>query len=206
MRRRAAAMLLSGVAVLAFVVDASHITDKMAVGLRESPNDERPKRLLISGTPLEVLDRAGRLCKVQLGNGERGWLECRYISDEKPARAMLVEAQARASRLRDEVNALTRQLEASRQHKEALELRLQAAERLLSAQASKPDMPTTGSVTVDSRVAWTVDENTPDTSAETTAEGTSKWLFAGQGAAAGCAVAALAFYWRRRKKHNGLGI
>jgi hypothetical protein len=205
MRRRVTAMLLSGVAMLAFVVDASHITDKMAVGLLESPNDEQPKRLLTSGTPLEVLDRAGRLCKVRLGDGERGWLECRYISDEKPARAMLVEAQARASRLRDEVNALTRQLEASRQHKEVLEHRLQAAERLLSAQASTPDMPTTGSVAVDSRVAWTVHENTPDTHAKTTV-GTSKWLSAGQGAAAGFAVAALVFYWRCRKKHNRVGI
>ena len=204
MRRRTAAMLLPGAALLAFAADASHITDKMAVGMHESPGDKQPKRVLTSGTPLEILDRAARLCKVQLGDGDSGWLECRYITDEKPARAMLVEAQARTSQLRDQVNALTRQLETSRQSKETLERRLQAAEHLLTGQASRRDMPAMGSEALESKVAWTV-HGAADTPAPREG-GTSQWLAAGQGAAAGFAVTALAFYWRCRKKYGSLRI
>ena len=203
MRHRAALPLVYAV-LTAFAVDASHITDKMAVGLYESPDHEQPKRVLTSGTPLEILDRAGRLCKVQLGDGESGWLECRYITDEKPARSMLVEAQARASKLRDEVNALTRQLEASRQSAEALEHRLQTAERLLTQQASERGGPAKSAKALESMVAWNVHEEMPNT--PPLKGGSGQWLAAVQGVAAGFTVAAVVFFWRCRKKYGGVRI
>lgn len=90
----------------------SQITDKLAVGLYDSAGDEEPKRILTSGTPLELLERGGRLCRVRLGNGDEGWLGCRYITEEKTARAMLLEAQARNGRLRRRIVELESRLSA----------------------------------------------------------------------------------------------
>ena len=102
----AACLLLSGGVILAGGAGATHITDKLAVGLLEARGDEIPKRVLISGTPLEMLERQDNFCRVRLGDGESGWLECRYLTDEKPARVMLVESQARAGQLWDQVEGL----------------------------------------------------------------------------------------------------
>ncbi len=97
---------LLAAALLASAAEAAHITDKMAVGFHASESDATPTRLLPSGTPLERLGRHGERCEVRLGTGEIGWLECRYISDEKPARAMLLEAQAQNSELRKQLQAI----------------------------------------------------------------------------------------------------
>ena len=111
MKRISAGLFLMGVLTLAGGAGATHITDKLAVGLHEARDDETPKRVLISGTPLELLERQKEFCRVRLGDGDNGWLECRYLTDEKPARVMLVESQARAGRLWDQVEGLKRQLE-----------------------------------------------------------------------------------------------
>jgi len=103
----ALALLLTGPA------GASHITDKLAVGLYDSPDAAQPRRMLASDTPLELLEQGPRLCRVRLGDGDGGWLECRYLTEEKSARALLLEVQARAASLRRELAGLKRRCAAA---------------------------------------------------------------------------------------------
>lgn len=93
-------LLLSGLA------GAAHITDKLVVGLYAGQKlDGEPLQLLTSGTPVEVLKRAKGVVQVRLSDGTRGWLEARYVSDEKPAAMKLLEAQAELRRLKARLKA-----------------------------------------------------------------------------------------------------
>lgn len=93
---------------------AAHITDKLVVGLYEAPKAEgTPLQLLTSGTPLEVLQRQGGFAEVRLNNDQTGWVEADYVTEEKPAKAMLLETQARLrqmglelAKLRDQSNGV----------------------------------------------------------------------------------------------------
>ena len=85
---------------------AAHITDRLAVGLYETPELKgKPQRLLTTGTPLEVLERKGEAVRVRLGDGSSGWVEARYVTEEKPAAAALLEARAEIRRLKERLAA-----------------------------------------------------------------------------------------------------
>jgi len=86
---------------------AAHITDKLVVGIyAEAGVDAPPVRLLSSGMPLEVLRREGEFVEVRLADGVQGWVESRYVTDEKPAKAVLLETQTRLRALSDRLKAL----------------------------------------------------------------------------------------------------
>jgi SH3 domain protein len=75
---------------------AAHITDKLVVGLYpEAKAEGTPLQLLSSGTPLDVLKRKNGFSEVRLADGKTGWVESTYVTEEKPAKAMLLETQAR---------------------------------------------------------------------------------------------------------------
>ena len=98
--------------LLACSAQAAHVTDKLLAGFyAEAGTDALPLRALPSGTPLEVLERGDNFIRVRLSDGAEGWIEAQYVSEEKPARAMLVEAQARNGELQKEMKQLRLQLE-----------------------------------------------------------------------------------------------
>ncbi len=198
MRAAGAGLLLLGILTLTTAAQAAHITDKMAVGLYDTPGDETPERVLTSGTPLEILDRSGRLCKVRLGNGDGGWLECRYVTDEKPARAMLVESQARAGQLWDQVEELQRKLEAQQQRLQELELQLRAAERIATEQGAGPV-----SVAFASTERDAIERPRSDARAKWDLE---RLLPALLGATGGFTLGALLLFWRYHRRYGGLSI
>ena len=91
--------------------EASHITDRLLAGLYATPsNAEPPKRLLPSGTPLEVLERRKLFSRVKVPDGTEGWVESRFITEEKTAQVMLLEAQARTGALHRQITDLQDQL------------------------------------------------------------------------------------------------
>ena len=202
MKPVAAGLLLMGALTLADGAGAIHITDKLAVGLHEARGDDRPKRVLISGTPLELLERQGDLCRVQLGDGDSGWLECRYLTDEKPARTMLVESQARAGQLWDQVEGLKRQLEQKQQRLDELELRLQAAAQIVEQQGGPGAVPEVGE-TEKTPLAGEIE---PPGGAAQTGPELRLLLALLLGAAGGLLVGALLLYWRCRRRFGGLRI
>ena len=86
---------------------AAHITDKLVVGVYDAPKVEgTPLSLLSSGTPVEVLERRDGFARVRLADGGEGWIEAEYITEEKPAKAMLLETQARLRQMGIELAAL----------------------------------------------------------------------------------------------------
>lgn len=94
-------------------VGAAHITDKLVVGIYADPGLEgSPTKLLSSGTPLEVLQNKGDLVQVRLADDIQGWIESRYVTEEKPAKAMLLETQTRLRAVNMELQALKSNREA----------------------------------------------------------------------------------------------
>ncbi len=192
-------LLIMLACLLAEPVSAAHITDKMAVGLYAGANDEEPEQLLISGTPVEILDRGSRLCKVRTGNGDEGWLECRYVSDEKPARSMLVEAQARNAELNRQMREFKEKARHAGEQVQLLQRRLKAAEQLLeqTPEATPPELP----------------EPRPPVQAKSSVEAapTAGWLSLDPvsmliGLLGGLALGGGLFYVRCRRRFGGLKI
>ncbi len=98
------------VLLLAFcgLAAAAHVTDRLVIGLYETPALQgEPQRLLASGTPIEVLVRRADKAQVRLGDGTTGWIEARYVSEEKPAAMQLLEARAEIRRLRQRLARAT---------------------------------------------------------------------------------------------------
>jgi hypothetical protein len=113
---------------------ATHVTDRLAVGLYDKAGVGQPRRVLVSGTPLEVQERGERYCRVLLSDGDSGWLECQYLTDNKPARVLLLEAQARTGQFRQELDNAQATLKARDLRIAELETRLRAAANLFGSQ------------------------------------------------------------------------
>jgi hypothetical protein len=85
---------------------AAHITDKLVVGLYADEKLEgKPLKLLTSGTPVEVVARGSGTVQVRMADDTRGWLEARYVSEEKPAAMKLLEVQTELRRLKAQLKA-----------------------------------------------------------------------------------------------------
>jgi SH3 domain protein len=149
----------------ATTLQAAHITDKLLVGLYETPNNStKPLKVITSGTPLDVLKKDGGYSLVRLGDGSEGWIKSTYITAEKPAKAQLLELQAKTgelkqklqqaeeklkginavaadssdsnnSKLQQELEATTAKLEQSESYAEKLRAELDANKRQVEAQA-----------------------------------------------------------------------
>lgn len=90
--------------LFAFAAQAAHITDKLVVGLyADGSLQGEPSQLLTSGTPVEVLERGKGAVQVRLADDSRGWVEAGYVTEEKPARMMLLEAQAEIRQLKKQL-------------------------------------------------------------------------------------------------------
>jgi SH3 domain protein len=99
--------LLSGLSVS----QAAYITDKLVAGLYEEPEvSDKPLKALNSGTPLEVVSRKNGFVNVRTSDGTLGWVEATYLTDEKPARSILLDTQAKVSILQKQLEQLKGQL------------------------------------------------------------------------------------------------
>ena len=79
----------------------AYITDRLLAGFYASPDlTSEPLRALPNDTPMEILEEAGNLSRVRLGDNSEGWVESRFITREKPARTMLLELQAKYAALK----------------------------------------------------------------------------------------------------------
>ncbi len=93
--------------LIAGPVTGAHITDKLVAGFYAEPSTAgTPLRLLTSGTPLDVLERDGDFARVRLADQTQGWVEATYVTEEKPAKAVLLETQARLRQMGLELAAL----------------------------------------------------------------------------------------------------
>jgi len=96
--------------LLATAAGAAHVTDRLVVGVyAEAGGDGKPLRLISSGTPVEVLASKGDFSQVRLADETQGWVESRYVTEEKPAKAVLLETQAKLRQMGIELAKLREQ-------------------------------------------------------------------------------------------------
>jgi hypothetical protein len=86
---------------------AAYITDKLMVGVQQQPGASgEPARLVQGGTPVEVIGRSADHLEVRLPDGATGWVETRFVTDDRPTSFLLVEAQAGKAALERELAEL----------------------------------------------------------------------------------------------------
>jgi len=90
---------------------SAHITDKLLAGMYEAPNSQQqPVKLLPSGTPVELMGEKDGFVKVQLVDGKTGWVEKRFLSDDKPAKVRLLALQSKYRQLQSTLDAAEKEL------------------------------------------------------------------------------------------------
>ena len=88
-------------------LQAAYITDKLVAGLyKDASLKDKPIKALASGTPLEVVSRKNGFVKVRTSDGVIGYVESAYLTDEKPARSILLDTQAKLSILQKKLKQL----------------------------------------------------------------------------------------------------
>lgn len=89
--------------------DTLYVTDKLLLGLYPKPEATgEALATLVSGTPLQAIERGKYYTRVRTADGTEGWVKSAYLVTDKPPRLMLDELQA-------EKDALTQRLERTRQ-------------------------------------------------------------------------------------------
>ncbi len=85
---------------------SAHITDKLLAGMYAQPNSlKEPTQLLLSGTPLELISEKNGFVKVQLVDGQEGWVEKRFLSADKPAKVRLLGLQSKYRQLQEKLDS-----------------------------------------------------------------------------------------------------
>jgi SH3 domain protein len=101
--------------IAASTLQAAHITDKLLVGFYEEPDEStEPSRVLSSGTPVEVLKREGAFSQVRLSDRSVGWIRTDYVTNDKPAKAIVLELQAKTGDLQQQIKKKDQELKALR--------------------------------------------------------------------------------------------
>jgi hypothetical protein len=109
------ALLAAALLFIVLPATGAHITDRLVAELYDAPDAAAtPERLLETGTPLEVLEQEERFIRVRLSDGSTGWVERRYVTDEKPSRVRLLELQAETGALKHRLAEAERALAAAR--------------------------------------------------------------------------------------------
>lgn len=100
-------LLIALMLLLVSTAHSAYITDKLVAGLyQEARVTDKPLKALNSGTPLEVISRKNGFVKVRTSDNTVGWVESTYLTDEKPARSILLDTQARLATLQKQFEKL----------------------------------------------------------------------------------------------------
>jgi len=90
---------------------SAHITDKLLAGMYATPsNSEEPLQLLPSGTPVELMAEKNGFVKVKLVNGKSGWVEKRFLSEDKPAEVRLLVLQGKYRQVQKKLDLVEKKL------------------------------------------------------------------------------------------------
>ncbi len=104
-----------------------YVSDDIGVIMRSGPtNRYRVIGRLVAGTPIEVLatDTDNKSSQVQTADGEEGWIQSEYITDQPTVRALYAELQIEHDELKQEL-AKTKQQIADKENVIALNDQLQ---------------------------------------------------------------------------------
>ena len=84
--------------------DTAYVTDSLRLGLHHADDTSgKPFENLVSGTPLEVLERNTNYARVRTADGQEGWVKSLYLVEQKPAQLRVAELEAELTGLKEEV-------------------------------------------------------------------------------------------------------
>jgi SH3 domain protein len=91
------------VGTVSATAETAYVTDILRLGLHQaSDTSDRPFESLISGAPLEVLERTANYTRVRTAVGQEGWVKSAYLVEEKPAQLRVAELEAELASMREE--------------------------------------------------------------------------------------------------------
>jgi SH3 domain protein len=102
LKRLALTGLLSACAATASA-ETLYVTDSLRLALYESEDtSDKPLSNLVSGTPVQLLERDASLARVRTPAGDEGWVKASFLVPDKPARARVAELEAELAGVRSE--------------------------------------------------------------------------------------------------------
>jgi len=80
-----------------------YVTDTLRLALYSSEDtSDKPLSNLVSGTPVQLLERSASLARVRTSAGDEGWVKSSFLVPDKPARTRVAELEAELAGLRNE--------------------------------------------------------------------------------------------------------
>jgi SH3 domain protein len=103
---------LLGLILAAFpaFAETNYVSDEMHITFRSGPaSDRKIVKLLVSGQPLEVLQKEGEWAQVRLPDGKEGWVLHRYLTAEEPCDKVLERLNADHAALTSRADVLDKE-------------------------------------------------------------------------------------------------
>lgn len=95
--------------------ETRYVTDELQLSMHEEINSQgKLLQRLNSGTELELIETEGLYARVRTKEGVEGWTKAGFLISDKPARAQLLDSQAKIEDLQQKLNQNQEQLAASR--------------------------------------------------------------------------------------------
>lgn len=92
------------------------VSDRFEIGVHESTNlDSVILTLIPSGTSLEVIGRSGEFVEVRTPDGTKGWVDARYVVNDKPGTASIADYDAKLQEAAHSLGAARAEVEVLRQ-------------------------------------------------------------------------------------------
>lgn len=114
-----------------------YVTDQLYLGLYASKEASgRPLSTVVSGTPLNVLERGARVAKVRTPDGSVGWVKTAYLVADKPARLIVSQLQAQTDTAKKQLAAARKRERAAEARATELQQKTATATRLTSRQSA----------------------------------------------------------------------
>lgn len=132
-------VLLCALLALPAHAQTVYVIDQLEIGVhRETDVDSVILAVIPTGTELQVLERDGEFVRVTTPDGVTGWVDARYVVDEKPGGAALAQREAEFAQATRDLGAARAQVEVLRQQlvEVQAELDQQKAQQENVAQAS----------------------------------------------------------------------
>jgi SH3 domain protein len=95
--------LLAMIFVAPMAADAQtvYVTDVLQLGIhRAQDTSDRPFENVVSGTPLEILERVSNYARVRIPDGQEGWVRSAFLVADKPAKTLVAELEAELAAVR----------------------------------------------------------------------------------------------------------